>query len=159
MINFKTIHDFITPGEQEEIAAYAMTPPDRNEIQNEHIKKVNAGTNGWSVLCDLTNTALSKTVSKFQGDSTAVESVPQVYHAISDRIASAVGVSKSHVFFQYIALGAGGRVPSHYDAGVPGHITYKCNVCVEGPELDHIYVDRAKVDIAPLDLYCFEASL
>jgi hypothetical protein len=157
-MNFKTINNFITDEERIEIIGYADNPPKQSEIANEHIKKVNAGTNGWSVLCDFTKTSISTTASQFQGDSTLLETVPEIYHSIADRISSSLNISAEHVFFQYIALGVNGRVASHYDVGLPGFVTYKCNIVVSGPDVDVIHVDKSNMEIKPLDLYCFEAN-
>lgn len=155
-MKIKNIRNFITSNEVEEIIQYS--PPKLKSIDNDHIKKVNEATNGWSILCDLTQTSVSKEVAKFQGDNTLVDKVPSIFHNLADRISSSLSISKEHVFFQYIVVGKQGEVKKHYDAGKPGFVTYKCNICVDGPELDVIYVDRNEVSINKLDLYCFEAN-
>jgi len=56
-------------------------------------------------------------------------------------------------------IGSGGEIRKHYDVGIPGYITYKCNICVSGPENDLIYAGKEFLTINPLSLYCFEANL
>lgn len=158
-MNFKIKSNFISLEEQKEIVEYSNHQPIQQEIENEHIKNVNEEIKGWSVLCDFTQTELSKNVSKYQGDSTLVQEVPEIYHVLADRIAESLNISKDHVFFQYIVLGENGKVPSHYDVVFPGYITYKCNICVEGPSMDLVFVDKHQMLITSLDLYCFEANL
>lgn len=154
---FRSISNFISQEESEAILAYS---PTRNDsiIENEHIRAVAEATNGWTVLCDLTKTEVSSEVAKFQGDTTCVDEVPRIFFELADRIADALPVSRDNVFFQYIVLGSGGKVKKHYDAGKPGYITYKCNICVTGPEKDAIFVGDEIMSVSPLDLYCFEAN-
>ncbi len=158
-MNFKVLNNFISLSEQEEIKYFSSCSFAHLDIENEHIRKVFESTKGWSVLCDFTKTEVSQSVARFQGDATLVEQVPSIYHELASRIATTLGISSDHVFFQYIVIGKHGKVAAHYDAGIPGYVTYKCNVCIEGPEIDPVYIDKNKLEIAPLDLYCFEASL
>ena len=82
--------------------------PSNAEIVNEHIKAVAEATNGWSALFDLTKTEASSEVSKFQGDTTLLKDAHPIFFELADRIAEKLEISKEHVFFQYIVLGAGG---------------------------------------------------
>lgn len=159
-MNFKYLPGFISNFEAADVIRLgeSLKPSQTVEIQNEHIKKINEGTYGFTVLADLTKTPVSKSVAQFQGDSTVIESVPPLFHEIADRIASQVGIVAENVFCQYIALGAHGRVPKHYDAGLPGYVTYKCNISLVGPEPDKLFVDKSKFDLWLNDLYCFEAN-
>jgi len=157
-VNFKRITEFISQEEVKLILEY--TPCCNNDvIKNEHIRAIADATNGWTVLCDLTKSDVSKEVAEFQGDSTIVEEVPTIFNELADRIALALNISKNHVFFQYISLGENGMVKKHYDAGKPGYITYKCNICISGPEEDVVWTDDSPLTIFPRDLYCFEANL
>lgn len=159
-MNYKYISDLISESEREEILRLGRQfEPNACEIANEHIRKINEGTKGFSILCDLTHTEVSETISNFQGDTTSVEKVPEFFHEIADRISDKAGVSNDHFFFQYIVLGAGGGVPKHYDAGMPGYVTYKCNVCISGPDPDILYVDKSEYNVCLGGLYCFEANL
>lgn len=159
-MKFVTRKNFVTLEEIEEINSYYNSfPREKVVIENNHIKEINEATNGWTILCDLTKTDISIEVSKFQGDATCVEDVPNVLRKISDRIAYDLKISSRHVFVQYISVGSNGEVRKHYDAGKPGYVTYKCNVCLDGPDLDYIYVDSFKHEIDKFDLYCFEANL
>jgi hypothetical protein len=159
-MNYRYINDFISDSEREELLRLGKQFESNScvEITNEHIKKINEGTKGFSILCDMTHTDVSETIAKFQGDATTIETVPDFFHEIADRISKKVGLSKNHIFCQYIVLGAGGRVPKHYDAGMPGYVTYKCNVCISGPETDLLCVDKSEYDLRLGDLYCFEAN-
>ena len=157
-MNLKKVENFISPQEAETIIAFSSFNPVYT-IENEHIKSVNDETAGWSIMCDLTKSNLSKAISKFQGDGTLIESVPSIFHDLSHRIANVLAINQDHVFFQYIVLGINGMVRKHYDAGVPGFITYKCNICVDGPDKDSIYIDDSVINLTKFDLYAFEANL
>lgn len=159
-MNLKIHSNFITEAEAEIIKNYGNEFVDHeSKINNEDIRMVNEQTNGWSVACDLTKTEPSQKVSFYQGDATNLAQVPQFFMDLADRIATTLVIDQSHVFFQYIHLGTGGKVLSHYDLGLPGYITYKCNVFVDGPEEDSLSVDKINVPLKKYDLYCFEASL
>jgi hypothetical protein len=153
------LKNFLTQEEQPQIIQYAKSINPCTSIENEHIKKINDQINGFSVLCDLTQTEVSKSVAKFQGDNTQIESVPDLFYEIKNRICSLCDITDKNVFFQLISMKKGGRVAPHYDAACPGYITYKCNVVVKGPPTDVIYVDKYPNTIEELSLYCFEASL
>lgn len=149
--------DFITQDEVGIIKSYEK--PSINEIQNYHIRSVNDAVRGWSIMKDFSQTDISKEVTHFQGDGTIVEEVPAYFQDLGHRIAATLGISDEHMFFQYIVIGSGGEIRKHYDAGKPGYITYKCNICVEGPPEDSIFVGDDELAITPLGLYCFEANL
>ena len=133
--------------------------PNTKEIQNEHIKSINNEINGFSVLYNISNTEVSKVVSGYQGDNTIVENLPDIFVNLSDKIANDLNISKDHTFVQVIRVNAGGKVRTHYDAACPNYITYKCNINLDGPELDAVHVDKDVLEIKTGDLYCFEASL
>ena len=97
-------------------------------------------------------------MSKFQGDSTNVEELPSLLKDLSFRISEKAEISNNNVFCQYIQVGAEGKVAKHYDAGLPNYITYKCNICISGPEVDVLFIDDKKFDLNIGDLYCFEAN-
>lgn len=150
--------NFINEKEISDIIQYSDSICPKYEIENEHIRTVNDATNGWSILHDLTKTPESKNISSFQGDGTQVDNIPGIFKELADRISESLNINKDHTFFQLIMLGENGKVSSHYDVGLPGLITYKCNICVEGPETDCIYVDKNRLEIKRSDLYCFEAN-
>jgi hypothetical protein len=114
---------------------------------------------GGTVLCDFSKNEITKSVIPYQGSGTFVDTVPELYHTLADRIRDTLHISDKNVFFQFVALGAGGRVHAHYDAGMPGYATYKCNICVSGPDEDSFFIDKSPITITPLSLYCFEANL
>lgn len=157
-MNFKKVKNFISEKEAKEIFDFSLV--ERTiQVDNEHIKKVNDGIAGWSITCDLTETDISRAISTFQGDKTSIKSVPSIFHDLSHRIADALKISRVNVFFQYIVVGSGGVIHKHYDAGVPGYVTYKCNICVSGPEKDSIHIDNTVMELSNRDLYAFEANL
>lgn len=159
-MQYKYITDFISVEERSEIISLGeqFEPNECVEIANEHIKRINKETKGFSVLCDMTHSEVSSAIAKFQGDATVTNSMPTLFHLIADRIAAKIGISSDHIFCQYIKLGAGGRVQKHYDAGMPGFVTYKCNICISGPDPDFLFVDKSSFDLHLGDLYCFEAN-
>ena len=157
-MNLIVISNFITKKEQIELKEYAAAMP-VTEIANEHIRAVNDQIKGRSILCDLTKTDISKGVSAFQGDATEIKEVPALFHNIGCRIAEKLKICADHAFVQCIASGDGGRVAPHYDAAAPGYVTYKCNVAIDGPAKDLVFIAGRPVEVQPGDLYCFEANL
>ena len=160
-MNFKLIENFISAQEREEILEYSKSQKDvvPGDIKNVHVKAVNEQIKGSSITCDMTNTEVSKAASKYQGDSTCVTSVPELFYNIKDRISDEVKINKENVFFQFLQLKSGGAVPMHYDASAPGYITYKCNIPVIGPNTDDVHIDKSVFSFPMLSLYCFEANL
>lgn len=160
-MNFKLIENFISQKEREEILDYGVLQKDviHENIKNVHVKAVNEQIKGSSITCDMTNTEISKAAAKYQGDTTCVTSVPELFYNIKDRISNEIKINKENVFFQFLQLKSGGSVPMHYDVSAPGYITYKCNIPVIGPEVDEIYIDKSIFSFPMLSLYCFEANL
>lgn len=157
MKNYKHIPGFLSQKEIQECLAWK--PPLNDAVfKNEHIGKVNSETVGGSVLCDFSQTEISREVAIFQGDATVISESPEIFHRIADRICDS-DIPGDHVFFQAIWLGAGGKVRSHYDAGKPGYSTYKCNIYLQGPEQDSIWIDGDEFQYSIGDLSCFEANL
>jgi hypothetical protein len=155
----KTINNFITTDEAKEIIDFSKSfIKTKTEIENKNVKALNEASNGWTFLYDITKSNISKEISKHQGDTTQIDYVSEIFINIADRIAKKINLNKENMFFQYIYLGSGGEVKKHYDVGLPGYITYKCNISVDGPDLDYIYIDKEKLLIEKFDLYCFEAN-
>jgi hypothetical protein len=159
-MNLKIVHDFLNATDCIGYAHFGYSmQPSRTAIENEHIRKINDLTKGWTVLCDFSHTEITESIVRFQGDATIVPEVPTVFRELGNRISQTIGVSNEHSFFQFISLGSDGKVSTHYDAGIPGYVTYKCNICLDGPDIDAIFIDKSPVTIQPGDLYCFEANL
>lgn len=152
--------NFISEAEEQEIVQFARSyQPAHTDVNNQHIKSVNDHLKGYSILKDMTETPVSSYLAKYQGDNTVVQTVPDIFYQIKDRIADTLKISKDHVYFQVGIIRAGGEVRPHYDAGMPGYVTYKCNVAVIGPAEDKIYIDKSHLTVQPRCLYAFEASL
>jgi hypothetical protein len=154
----KKVENFISTEEAKEILDFSLVNR-AVQVENEHIKNINDAIAGWSITCDLTETDISKAISVFQGDRTLVKSVPSIFYDLSHRIADRLTISRSNIFFQYIVVGSGGVIRKHYDAGIPGYVTYKCNICVSGPSQDSIHIDNTIMELTNRDLYAFEANL
>jgi hypothetical protein len=150
--------NFIHSSVANEILKYSP-PETASGIKSVHVRDLYEATKGYTVLCDLTKTEVSKEISKLQGDATVVDAVPDIFADLANKIGSKLSISTEHVFVQYIKVGKNGKVGKHYDVGLPGHVTYKCNICVDGPQNDVIYVGKEKFVINNYDLYCFEANL
>lgn len=157
-MNFKLINDFISGAEKLEIKSFNFVNK-MDKIKNEHIKRLNEETYGCSALYDFSNTELTRYIGGFQGDATKIDEAPEIYYEIGKRIGDTLNLNQDHMFFQYIIVGPGGKVAPHYDAGVPGYATYKCNICVEGPKDDPIHVYKNSYHLNAGDLYCFEANM
>lgn len=153
----KVINDFLPQEETNEILNFNYKPNDMF-IKNKHIKEVNDSMKGWSILCNFSKNEVTNYISKFQGDSTNVDDVPNIFWYLSTKIADVLNINNNNIFFQYIYIGKNGQVKKHYDAGMPGFITYKANIVILGPKVDYIYVGKDKIEIKPNDLYAFEAN-
>ena len=150
--------NFLNDKELKEILLFDKNNKENAEIKSKHIEKLNKEINGWSVLCNFSKTKECNQISKFQGDFTQTEEMPVVFKEISNKISSTLKIKDNHIFCQYISIGENGKVASHYDVGIPGFITYKCNICVMGPKEDVLTVAKENHIIKPNDLYCFEAN-
>ena len=156
----KIIKNFITEAEVKEIKYWLKDyNPNTPKIENIHIKEINDKINGFSILKDITKTEVSSYISAYQGDNTVVEEVPLILETIKDRIAEQLNLNKDHDFVQVFSMAGGGCVKAHYDAGIPGYLTYKCNANLEGPEVETVFVGKEKLEAGVKDLYCFEANL
>lgn len=157
-INIDIKNGFISLEERDFAFDYCMYLSNvKCDIKNEHIKKVNEQSNGYSFLYDISRTKESSYISKFQGDDTVVESCPSFFLEISKRISSCLNINDSHSFVQFIYVGKNGQVRPHYDAAIPGYVTYKCNLQIKGKTI--VNVDKTEFQVKDCDLYCFEASL
>lgn len=154
-------HNFITPNERQEIIEYIRSyQVDENvEIGNERVRYLTTQLKGYSTTYDFTKTELSQKIANLQSDNRRLEEVPPLLHNLMDRASDLFNVKDDHVFVQGLFMGNGGRASPHYDAGIPGYITYKCNVVVKGPENDVIHVDKQKFVLNELDIYAFESNL
>ena len=128
-----------------------------NDIRNDHIRKINEKIKGFSILCDMTESEISKTVSKFQGDSTIIHSVPALFREIKDKISHEIKINKNNVFFQIIKMNTSGEVAPHYDASIIDYINYKCNIQIKGNS--EVGIGKELISVEEKELYCFEASL
>jgi hypothetical protein len=151
------IHNVLNDSEIQDLLN-GITEAEHPKIENSHISFINKESKGWQVICDLNKTFLTKSIVPYQGDATQRDSIPSVYHIIAKRIADILDLANTNTFCQYIFLGKNGRVAPHYDAGMPGYVTYKCNIYLEGPD-DYLIVGKERSLIKKGDLYCFEANL
>lgn len=153
------INNFITQDEKQEmsecIRSYRVHDVD---MGNKQVRYITEQTKGFTAIYDFSNTDLTRQIARVQSDNRELGEVPPIFHEVKDRIAKALNINTDHSFVQGILLGKGGRVSKHYDAGIPGYITYKCNVVITGPKDDMLYVDKEKWAINELDLYAFEAN-
>lgn len=157
-MNLHSISNFISDEEKNLVTQWSNTCKAKEEPENSHIKEIHDYLNGFALMCDLSNTDISNIVCKFQGDSTIVDSVPEIIVQIRDKISERLSLNKDHSFVQMISMKKGGIVKAHYDAAAPGYITYKCNLHIHG-DADKIYIDNNIIESKPGSLYCFEASL
>lgn len=156
----KVINHFISEAERTEINTWVESyNPHAVPLENNPAKSISDQLNGYTLLYDISESDISKHISKFQGDRSTDNILPPVVSGLVDRITAVASINRDHVFMQLIVLNQGGIISPHYDASINGYINYKCNVCIAGPAVDRIYIDKSHVDVSPRDLYCFEASL
>jgi len=154
------INGIISDVEQSDIIQWVNNfRPASTPATNVQSKNISDGLNGYSVLFQLTNTDLVKQVIDYQGEK-AIEQPPEFLIVLKDRLVNEVDdIDGVHVFVQVIVLNPGGEITPHYDASVLGYINYKCNVFVECPNPDTVYVDKEAQIVRPKGLVCFESSL
>lgn len=157
--NHKIIKGFLYPEESKEILRWVDSLDIEQNVTNHHIKEVSKNLNGNSYMFDISKTPESNYITEFQSSRNVVQKdPPPIVYRLINRISSAIGISKNHVFFQVIDMNSGGKVDPHYDSSISGYVNYKCNISVLSDEYN-FYVDGHTFNIKEGDLYCFEASL
>lgn len=158
-MHLRVIDNFISNEQQSEIFSYVMNGlVDGGESDNSHVKSVAAEINGTAMMCDMTKSNISSKVSKVHGGG-ILENVPLIFHNIKDQISERLNISKDNVFLQILSMQKGGKIKAHYDSGIPGFITYKCNIAVIAKDDYSIHVDKTNATIHEKSLYAFEANL
>mgnify|MGYP000308268520 CR=1 FL=1 len=155
----KIIHNFIDENARVKTLDWVNTT-DFKRLSHEKDASANISKelNGFTALFDFNHSYLSQYISQFHGDY--VKDKPnEILVSLKDKISETLKVSQESSYVQVIVLNAGGEVIPHYDASVNGYVNYKCNVVLDGPEDDYIYVNKDAHIINNSDLYCFEASL
>ena len=158
--NHKIIKNFISDSEAEQILKWVeingLSPESTDP--NHHLKEIAKSINGISMIFDMSNTNITKYITKFQSVHKVKGVVPDFIKNISDRVADLNQLPKEHIFLQVIDMKKGGKINPHYDASISGYINYKCNISVVSEDYD-IFIGDTSAKIEEKDLYCFEASL
>lgn len=157
--NHKVIKGFLQPEEAREILGWVDSLDIEQVITNHHIKEVRKNLNGNSYMFNVSKTPETNYIAEFQSSGNVIgKNPPTIIYSLINRISSAIGISKDHVFFQVIDMNKGGKVNPHYDSSINGYINYKCNISVLSEDYN-FYLDEHTFSIKEGDLYCFEASL
>lgn len=157
--NHKIIKNFITKDEVKLILDWIDSLKHREGNPNYHLSELSKELNGKSYIFDISQTDLTKYISKFQSVSeVSDDNIPKFLRDIIDRISSLIKLPKDHIFLQAVDMNKGGKINPHYDASISGYINYKCNISVLSEDYN-IYIDNQNELITERDMYCFEASL
>lgn len=157
--NHKIIKNFIKKDEVNLILNWIDSLEHFDGDPNYHLSKISKDLNGKSHIFDISQSELTKYITKFQSVSKVSQDlIPEFLHNIIDRVSSIIGLPKDHIFLQAVDMNSGGKINPHYDASIDGYINYKCNISVLSEDY-HIYIDNQSELINQTDLYCFEASL
>ena len=157
--NHKIIKNFITKDEVKLILEWIDSLNHVGNDPNYHLSELSKSLNGKSCIFDVSQTELTKYITKFQSISdVSSDKLPDFIYNIIDRISKKFNFPKEHIFLQAVDMNKGGRINPHYDASIDGYINYKCNISVLSEDYN-IYIDDEVELINETDLYCFEASL
>ena len=157
--NHKIIKNFITKDEVKLILEWIDSLNHVGNDPNYHLSELSKSLNGKSCIFDISQTELTKYITKFQSISdVSTDKLPDFIYNIIDRISTKFNFPKEHIFLQAVDMNKGGKINTHYDASIDGYINYKCNISVLSEDYN-IYIDDEVELINETDLYCFEASL
>ena len=157
--NHKIIKNFITKDEVKLILEWIDSLNHVGNDPNYHLSELSKSLNGKSCIFDVSQTELTKYITKFQSISdVSSDKLPDFIYNIIDRISTKFNFPKEHIFLQAVDMNKGGKINPHYDASIDGYINYKCNISVLSEDYN-IYIDDEVELISETDLYCFEASL
>ena len=157
--NHKIIKNFITKDEVKLILEWIDSLNHVGNDPNYHLSELSKSLNGKSCIFDVSQTELTKYITKFQSISdVSTDKLPDFIYNIIDRISKKFNFPKEHIFLQAVDMNKGGKINPHYDASIDGYINYKCNISVLSEDYN-IYIDDEVELINETDLYCFEASL
>jgi len=155
----KLIRNFITQNEADLILNWVESINTIEGDPNYHLSHLSEELKGSSNIFDISQNTLTKYITKFQSTSKVLtEELPDFIHDIIKRISHSINLPTDNIFLQVVDQRKGGKIGMHYDASLNGYINYKCNLCILS-EPYKFYMDKISIDVNPLDLYCFEASL
>ena len=157
--NYKLVRNFISEEETKLIIKWVDSLNHVGNDPNYHLSELSKSLNGKSCIFDISQTELTKYITKFQSISdVSSDKLPDFIYNIIDRISTNFNFPKEHIFLQAVDMNKGGKIKPHYDASIDGYINYKCNISVLSEDYN-IYIDDEQELINETDLYCFEASL
>lgn len=157
--NYKLVRNFISEEETKLIIKWVDSLNHVGNDPNYHLSELSKSLNGKSCIFDISQTELTKYITKFQSISdVSTDKLPDFIYNIIDRISTKFNFPKEHIFLQAVDMNKGGKINPHYDASIDGYINYKCNISVLSEDYN-IYIDDEVELISETDLYCFEASL
>lgn len=157
--NHKIIKNFIIKDEVRLILEWIDSLNHVVNDPNYHLAELSKSLNGKSCIFDISQTELTKYITKFQSVSdVSTDKLPDFIYNIIYKISELMNFPKEHIFLQAVDMNKGGKINPHYDASIDGYINYKCNISVLSEDYN-IYIDDEVELISETDLYCFESSL
>ncbi len=158
-MNQKIIPNFLSEEERVKIQQLILKNQSIDlTLDNIHIKSVAEGLKGKALIYDFTETDISKALVAYQGNNNSLGELDPIFFEIKDKIVKALNIREQHSFVQLVTLAENGSIKPHYDAGIPGYITYKCNVSIQSDNYN-FHVGNNILPIEENSLYCFEANL
>ncbi len=157
--NNHVINNFISNDEVILLLNWINSIEHEHNCDNLHIKEIRKSLNGNSYMFDISKNEYTEKITKFQsGNDVINQELPTLIHDIIERISNIINLPNMNVFLQVLDMNKGGKINPHYDTALDGFITYKCNISVLSEEYS-LNIDKEKINLKELDLYCFEASL
>ncbi len=156
---YKLIKNFISKEESIQILNWVDSLDHKGNDSNYHLSELSKDLKGKSCIFDISDTALTNYITKFQSISgVSKDPLPDLIHEIIERISKEFGFPKDHIFLQAVDMNKGGKINPHYDASIDGYINYKCNISVLSEDYN-LFLGKDCIEIKETDLYGFEASL
>jgi hypothetical protein len=151
--------NFLSNTESTSLLNWVKTISNIQHSDNHHITEINKSLNGCSYMFDISKNDLTYKITTFQsGNNVINDDVPQIINDLINKITSLLNIPSKNIFLQVLHMNKGGKINPHYDMGLDGHITYKCNISLLSDKYT-LFIDKESMIINQNDLYCFEASL
>jgi len=163
----RLINEFISEEEQAKLMNWFCEVRDRHgenkAVVQENLKSLQDSINGWANMKIFSDAEELRQLahSLVEGDDKDFGEIPDFVMDIRQRIIDEWKIPgmEEKSFMQFVMVGPGGHVHSHYDPAPDGYVTCRCNLFFSTWDGDSIYIDKKHFPIKERDLICFAASL
>lgn len=163
----KYIENFITEEERKEMHNWVINqkPVAPQEIPDAvrciHDDNINedGSVNGLTWAFCFCDTEIGLATFEYNGKDVEINSVPQLFWELRDRIADTLEIPKTHSSMSIWRMYKGAFIRPHYDPVYPGYVLVKANICVLSPEDNSVIVNKENRKLEERSLNAMEVSL